>query len=223
MAKFCGNCGAQLDDDDKVCGQCGTPVNGNAGTVPGLKVVDPETLQAPGGDDPEKKKKMAKRIKWIVALVIVVALAITVVKVYLSFTGTNGLVRKVMTAYEDYDVDSLVALSSDMYYYFDSDDYVDEYFEDAVGKYIDNFESSVGHSYKLTYEVDEIYDLSKRKQEEIFKSIGNQFPDFDVDTISKIAVANVKVTAKQGSKSVNKTVKITMSKEGKEWKLLYLE
>ena len=212
MAKFCGNCGAQLDDDDKVCGQCGTPVNGNAGTVPGLKVVDPE-----------KKKKMAKRIKWIVALVIVVALAITVVKVYLSFTGTNGLVRKVMTAYEDYDVDSLVAFSSDMYYYFDSDDYVDEYFEDAGGKYIDNFESSVGHSYKLTYEVDEIYDLSKRKQEEIFKSIGNQFPDFDVDTISKIAVANVKVTAKQGSKSVNKTVKITMSKEGKEWKLLYLE
>lgn len=128
-----------------------------------------------------------------------------------------------MTAYEDYDVDLLVAFSSDMYYYFDSDDYVDEYFEDAVGKYIDNFESSVGHSYKLTYEVDEIYDLSKRKQEEIFKSIGNQFPDFDVDTISKIAVANVKVTAKQGSKSVNKTVKITMSKEGKEWKLLYLE
>lgn len=152
MAKFCGNCGAQLDDGDKVCGQCGTPVNGNAGTVPGLKVVDPE-----------KKKKMAKRIKGIVALVIVVALAITGVKVYLSFTGTNGLVRKVMTAYEDYDVDSLVALSSDMYYYFDSDDYVDEYFEDAVGKYIDNFESSVGHSYKLTYEVDEIYDLSKRK------------------------------------------------------------
>ena len=67
------------------------------------------------------------------------------------------------------------------------------------------------------------YDLSKRKQEEIFKSIGYQFPDFDVDTISKIAVANVKVTAKQGSKSVNKTVKITMSKEGKGWKLLYLE
>jgi len=175
MAKFCGNCGAQLDDGDKVCGQCGTPVNGNAGTVPGLKVVDPE-----------KKKKMAKRIKGIVALVIVVALAITGVKVYLSFTGTNGLVRKVMTAYEDYDVDSLVALSSDMYYYFDSDDYVDEYFEDAVGKYIDNFESSVGHSYKLTYEVDEIYDLSKRKQEEIFKSIGYQFPDFDVDTISRL-------------------------------------
>lgn len=28
MAKFCGNCGAQLDDDDKVCGQCGTPVTG---------------------------------------------------------------------------------------------------------------------------------------------------------------------------------------------------
>ncbi|MCR5093397.1 MAG: zinc-ribbon domain-containing protein, partial [Lachnospiraceae bacterium] len=25
MAKFCSNCGAQMADDDKVCGQCGTP------------------------------------------------------------------------------------------------------------------------------------------------------------------------------------------------------
>ncbi len=212
MAKFCGNCGAQLDDDDKVCGQCGTPVNGNASSVPGLKIVDPK-----------KKRKMAKTIKGILALIIVVAVAITGVKVYFSFTGTNGLVRKVMTAYENYDVDSLVDLSSDMYYYNDSDDDVDQYFEYAVGKYIDNFESSVGHSYKLTYEVDEIYDLSKRRQEEIFENIDYQFPDFDVDTISKISVANVKVTAKQGSKSVNKTVKITMSKEGRDWKLLYLE
>ena len=212
MAKFCGNCGAQLEDDDKVCGQCGTPVNGNAGSVPGLKVINPE-----------KKKKRAKMIKGIVAFAIVVALVITGVKVYLSFTGTNGLVRNVMTAFENYDVDSLVVLSSDMYYYIDSDDYVDQYFEYAVGNYIDNFETSVGHSYKLTYEVDETYELSKRKQEEIFKSIGYQFPDFDVDIISKITVANVKVTAKQGSKSVNKTVKITMSKEGKDWKLLYLE
>lgn len=63
----------------------------------------------------------------------------------------------------------------------------------------------------------------RESRKKSLRVIGNQFPDFDVDTISKIAVANVKVTAKQGSKSVNKTVKITMSKEGKEWKLLYLE
>ncbi len=29
MAKFCGNCGAQLMDEDKVCGYCGTPCRSN--------------------------------------------------------------------------------------------------------------------------------------------------------------------------------------------------
>lgn len=54
MARFCGNCGAQLDDDAKVCGQCGTPIDGN---VPGLKIVDPE-----------KKKKMMKKVKGLLHL-----------------------------------------------------------------------------------------------------------------------------------------------------------
>ena len=209
MARFCGNCGAQLDDDAKVCGQCGTPIDGNA---LGLKIVDPE-----------KKKKMMKKVKGVIALAIVVVIAVLVVKIISGFTGTNGLVRKIMVAYEKYDIDTIVSLSSDMYYYNDYEDYVDEYFEYAVGSNIDSFESSVGHSYKMSYEVDEIYDLSQRKQDEMLKSIEYAYPDFDVDIISKIAVADVTVTAKQGSKSVSRTVKITMSKEGNTWKLLYLE
>ena len=209
MARFCGNCGAQLDDDAKVCGQCGTPIDGNA---LGLKIVDPE-----------KKKKMMKKVKGVIALAIVVVIAVVVVKIISGFTGTNGLVRKIMVAYEKYDIDTIVSLSSDMYYYNDYEDYVDEYFEYAVGSNIDSFESSVGHSYKMSYEVDEIYDLSQRKQDEMLKSIEQAYPDFDVDIISKIAVADVTVTAKQGSKSVSRTVKITMSKEGNTWKLLYLE
>lgn len=152
-----------------------------------------------------------------------VVIAVVVVKIISGFTGTNGLVRKIMVAYGKYDIDTIVSLSSDMYYYNDYEDYVDEYFEYAVGNNIDSFESSVGHSYKMSYEVDEIYDLSQRKQDEILKSIEYAYPDFDVDIISKIAVADVTVTAKQGSKSVSRTVKITMSKEGNTWKLLYLE
>ena len=212
MARFCGNCGAQLDDDARVCGQCGTPIDGESGRIPGLKPIDPE-----------KKKKLAKRIKTAVVLLVVAVVAIVGVRVALSYTGTNGLVRKVMTAYEKYDIDALVALSSDMYYYSDYENYVDEYFEYAVGNNIDSFESSVGHSYKMTYEIEEIYDLSQRKQDEMLKSIEYMYPDFDVDLISKISVASVKITAKQGSKSVSKTVIITMAKEGNNWKLLYIE
>ena len=211
MAKFCGNCGAQLDDNARVCGQCGTPVDGNQSKIPGLKVVNPE----------EKKKQM-KKVKIVIAIVIVVVIAIVGVKITLNFTGTNGFVRNVMKAYEEYDIDALVNLSSEMYYYSDYDNYVDEYFENFVGSNIDSFESSVGHSYKMSYKIEEIYDLSQRKQDEMIKDIEYLYPKFDVDTISKISVANVKVTAKQGSKSVNKDVKITMSKEGKKWKILYI-
>ena len=28
MAKFCGNCGTQLEDNAKICGKCGTPLDG---------------------------------------------------------------------------------------------------------------------------------------------------------------------------------------------------
>lgn len=212
MAKFCGNCGAQMDDDAKVCGQCGTPIDGNAGKAPEVKAVDPE-----------KAKEMMKKVKGVIALAVVTVVAIMAVKIISGFTGTKGLVRKTMTAYEKYDIDAIVSLSSDLYYYSDAEDYVDEYFEYAVGKTLDSFESSVGHSYKMSYEVEEIYDLSQRKQDEILEDIEDLFSDFDLDIIRKIAVADVKVTAKQGSKSASKTVNIIMSKEGKTWRVLYIE
>lgn len=212
MARFCGNCGVQLDDDARVCGQCGMPVDGIQGKVIGIKIVDPK-----------KKKKLMRKVKMGIVLVAVIIIAVAGIKIVRNFTGTNGFVRKVMAAYEKYDIDAIVSLSSDMYYYSDYENYVEEYFENAVGQNIDNFEASVGHGYKMSYKVEEIYDLSQRKQDKILKNIEQLYPDFDVDKINKIALANVKVTAKQGSKSANRTVKITISKEGENWRILYLE
>lgn len=212
MTRFCGNCGAQLDEDDRICGQCGTPVRENQEQVPSLKIANPE-----------KKKKLMKMIKIVVILLIVAAIAVVGTKVVLNFTGTNGMVRKIMTAYKNYDIDSLVNMSSDMYYFSDNEDYVDQYFENAVGKNIDSFESSVGHNYKMSYKIEETYDVSQRKQSEMLKSIEIFYPNFDIDMVEKIVICTVKVTAKQGSRSTSKDVKITLSKEGKEWKLLYLE
>lgn len=34
MAKFCGNCGAQMDDGAKICGMCGTPFVNSGSAVP---------------------------------------------------------------------------------------------------------------------------------------------------------------------------------------------
>lgn len=210
MAKFCGNCGAQMDDNAKVCGQCGTPVDSGIKASP-VKIVDLE-----------KKKKNKRIFKIAVTLILVVIVAVTAINVISKFTGYNGLFRKVMVAYEEYDIDTLVSLSSDIYYY-DEDDYVEYYFENIVGTTLDSFESSVGHSCQLSYEVNETYTMSERKTKETLEEIEYAYPDFDVDIIEKIVVFNITLTAKQGSKSVKKDLNITMSKENGTWKLLYIE
>lgn len=211
MAKFCGNCGTQLEDNAKVCGNCGTPLDGAYTNIPGLKVTDPE-----------KQKKMKKTVKRVVGLVLFVAVAIIGFNVVSQFTGYNGLLRKVMTAYEKYDIDTLVSLSSDMYYYGE-EDWVDYYFDYSVGNDLDSFEASVGHSYKLTYEINETYVMSDRKVDEMLSEIEYSYPDFDVSIIEKVVVADLTVTAKQGSKSVNQDMNIVMTKENGTWRLLYIE
>ena len=85
-------------------------------------------------------------MKRVFVLAILVAVAIVAFNIVSQFTGYNGLLRKVMTAYESYDIDTLVSLSSDMYYYGE-EDWVEYYFEYNVGDALESFESSVGHSY----------------------------------------------------------------------------
>lgn len=211
MAKFCGNCGAKLDDDAKVCGQCGTPLDGVPTNISGLKVVEPEKQK--------KVKKTVKRVAVLAALVVVAVIALNIASKYI---GYNGLLRKVMTAYENYDIDTLVSLSSDMYYYGE-EDWVEYYFEYSVGNDLDSFESSVGHSYKLSYEVEETYVMSERKADEMLNEIENTYADFDISVIDKIVVADLTLTAKQGSKSVSRELQVTMTKENGAWKLLYID
>lgn len=211
MARFCGNCGTKLDDNAKVCGQCGTPWDGEAANISGLKVVSPE-----------KKNKVKKKVKLVAVMAVIIVVAVIAFNIASKYTGYNGLLRKVMTAYENYDIDTLVSLSSDMYYY-GTEDFVENYFECNVGDDLDSFESSVGHSYSISYKINEIYTLSDRKRATLLETIESTYTDFDVSTIGKVVVADITVTAKQGSKSDKKDIQVTMSKEGDAWKLLYIE
>ena len=56
MAKFCGNCGAKMNDSAKVCGQCGTP-------------VDPDFKK---NNTSREKKKFPKWVKWVVLVLVLV-------------------------------------------------------------------------------------------------------------------------------------------------------
>ena len=57
MAKYCGNCGAQLEDNAKVCGNCGT-------------LLDNTKVEGLNYTDPARKKKMGKRIKTLIVIII---------------------------------------------------------------------------------------------------------------------------------------------------------
>lgn len=211
MAKYCGHCGTKLDDNAKVCGNCGTPLESTSDKIPGVKIVDPE-----------KQRKTKKTIKMIIGLIAVVAIVVVAISVVSNFTGSKGLLRKVMSAYKNYDIDSLVSMSSDMYYY-GYDDFAEYYFTYSVGENLDAFEVSVGHSYTLSYEVKEIYTMSERKFSELISNIENMYTNFDSSIIKKVAVADLTLTAKQGSKSTKRDLQVTMTKEDDGWKLLYID
>lgn len=167
----------------------------------------------------EKFKKKAKILLIITAILIVALIALNIIS---AFTGYRGLLRKVTNAYEEYDIDTLVYLSSDVYYY-GAEDYVDSYFESRVGSGLDTFEASVGHDFSLSFETTDSYNLSKRKKEGVLDALEAAYPDFDTDAIKQVRVAEVMVTAKQGKRSLNRNLTITMTKENGEWKLLYIE
>lgn len=213
MAKYCGNCGTKLDDNAKVCGNCGAAMNSVMLNTPKIEYKH---------TDPEKMKKIRKIAKRVLVAIIIVVIAIFVYHGISSFTGYKGMVRKTMKAYKNYDIDMLIDMSSDMYFYC-TEDFAENYFKDSVGSDLDSYEASVGHSYKLSYEINEIYMLSDRRFDEMIDTISGLYNDFDTGIIQKIAVADITVTAKQGSKTVDKNVQVTLSKESGTWKVLYIE
>lgn len=211
MAKFCGNCGCQLDDNDKVCGNCGMQLDVGSKSIGGLPYIDPQ-----------KKASVIKKIKLGVSVVAVVVVIAIIFNIVSSFTGYNGLIRKTMTAYEKYDIDTLISLSSDFYYYT-PEEYAEDYFERKVNDSLDYFETFVGQNYKITYEVNDVYTMPERKQNALMKDISDYYQEFDVGLIDDVAVANLTVTAKHGNRSTSQNMQITMTKENDEWKILYID
>ena len=209
MAKFCGNCGAQWGDDARICGRCGTPLDG------GGFASHPN----PAGDRPRKRIK--RMIVLLIAVLVLAAAGGTAYYVISNYTGAKGLLRKVMDAYVDYDIDTLMSLSGDMYYYGDEES-LEQYLENQVGFVLDSLETSVGHSYRIAYEIEDVYPVSDRSMNQLLDSIAVQYPDFPADRIEEIAAAEVTVAAMQGEAFDSMDVTVTMSREDDSWKLLYL-
>ena len=213
MAKFCGNCGTQLDDSAKVCGNCGTPLATNSGNTSSL---EPKFTYV----DPEKKARKRKKTIIAITCAVIVVVAIITWNIISGFIGYKGAVRKVMNAYEDYDIETIVNISSDYYFFMESDDYAEEYFKEVVSSDLDNYEAQAGHDYSLSYDISESYSMSKHKYEALLDTL-SYGSDFDADIISEVMVVEVAVTV-EGEGSMTTTIELTLTKEDGEWRLLYI-
>jgi len=116
MSKFCGVCGAQADDDARICGQCGTPLDGAPAPV------DVSLKSIPGVGDKAVKAKNPKQTNKLLGMIlsgiVLIVVLIVSVSIVSSFTGYKGTVRKLFNALEKYNMNTLSDLASDIVYDF---------------------------------------------------------------------------------------------------------
>lgn len=214
MSKFCGNCGTQLDDSAKICGNCGTPLDTNRASnssIPGVNY-----------GDPEKKAKMTKNIKMyggIAALILVVIIAIKLIS---GSVGYKGTVRKFMKAYEDYDIDTIVSMSSDIFSYMGMDDYAEYFFKATISSDLEAFEDKVGRKYDLSYEIVDSYELEGYRLDDLMEEL-ESYDDFDPDDLSEIMMVELLITAEDDGKSMEREMALTLTKEDGDWKIFGID
>lgn len=217
MSKFCGNCGKALADNARVCGYCGVPVSVAVQT-------NPEVKHIPGLDpvkDQEKADKMNKIIKsgaMIIIAIIVVTIGINVIS---SFIGYKGVVRKVINAFEDYDMNTLYEYASSLNYLGDDDEYYEELFDDKVSAKLDYYEGQVGYDLKIDFEIIDSYNLDERKLNNFLDELEES--GAYVGKIDKIRQVDLELHIK-GKRSENtyRTDDLLLIKENGKWKVFYM-
>lgn len=211
MAKFCANCGAQMNDEDKVCGQCGTPAVSVA-------------VKPAASDQAGKNKESNKIIKLIAGVIIAVVVIVIAVNIAGSYTGYKGTVNKMVKALQKNDVATLEALASiiskeTLGAWYGEDLY--DYYDEAVSDALDIFEDSVGPIKKISYEITDETEVSARRVEELEDYLVEIY-NMDTSSIKKIVKVNLKLTVKGTKKSSTyNTNELYMIKESGGWKIYY--
>lgn len=255
MAKYCGNCGAQMADDARVCGVCGTPFDmgpapstahpgqgggpvgggpGGGGHAMGRVGLDGRGAgmgngMGPGvgaGFRPAAQRKLP--VLWIaigggvLALILIIVAAVLIIP---NFTGYRALLRRTMTAFEDYDIDNMMDNCSEIYYEYASEDSAEMYFSSVVGSVLDDLEDGAGHNYKFSYKVNEYYEMSNRQLDRMLNALAffSDRADILSDYADEIVAADVTVTGKKNSRETSEDVLVVMTKEADGWKLLAIQ
>lgn len=218
MAKFCANCGAVMEDTDRICGQCGTPaMDGGMGQAAGVQSGASKPIKPAGSD-------ISKYIKWAIIGVVAIVVLVIAVNVIKKFTGYNATIRTMVKALKNDDVDTLIDISSSISDEVYSHDYGNNYekeYDNLVDNALDMFEDKVGEIKKISYEITDITETSERRLNDVKDELIDRF-NMDVDGIKRIVKIDMRLTVKGDRKSNTYNVdSLYLIKEDGGWKIHY--
>lgn len=209
MTKYCGNCGAQMNENARVCGVCGTP----------FPVAGMTNVPSSKPDVTTSRMKLKKVLIIVVAFLVLIVAGVIGFKVVKDHSGYNPIVKTIIKAYKEDSVEGLLDCKSDAY---EDNQAPRELFTENMDYMISSFENTIGHEYRISYKVVEEYELSQRKLDELIDELESYNQRYDGDRVESAAVVEIRITAKHRRKSHSEKVVATMIKEDESWKLLSL-
>ncbi len=274
MAKFCANCGNQMNDEDNVCSKCGTPVAGAQVAAPAAEATPAQTeasaavpaaeaapvqteapaaeaapaqAEAPAAETaptqaatptqtaapqaapaqaaaPAGKTISAKKLITIVGIALAAIFVLCIViGVVSSMNSYKATLDKMVKALKKDDVATLESLSSSV-----SDEVYGAWYDDLTGYYdeqisntLDKYEDSVGEVKKISYEITDETEFSKRRVNELKDKLVDSY-NMDPSDIKKVVDVSLQLTVKGSKKSAAYNVyDLYLIKENGGWKIYY--
>lgn len=236
MAKFCANCGNQMNDEDNVCSKCGTPVAGAVvQTAAAPEQAQPQQA-APEQAQPQqaapaqaaaptgKTISGSKLIKLVAAVLGAIFVLCIVIGVVASMNSYKATLDKMVKALRKNDTATLESLSSSICEEAYGDWYggdLSDYYEGQISNTLDKYEDSVGTIKKITYEITDETELSKRRVNELKDSLVDDY-NMDPSDIKKVVNVSLQLTVKGSKKSSAYNVyDLYLIKESGGWKIFY--
>lgn len=216
MAQFCTNCGAQMDDNATVCGNCGTALAAPAGGVNANAAVN--------AVNDIKKKVPTKLIAPIAGGVVALILLIVIISAVASNSGVKGTIKDYYNGRAKGDFKK----AANSLYLFNDKDLIDDQIdlmEDMKEDILDYYEDEFGKNAKVKkVEIvkEKKLDKDSNKYEEFIEYLENKADFYDVDfkekDIKAVKIVDFKVTiAGKDDEDTNKYKDVYFVKTSDGW------
>lgn len=193
MAQFCTNCGAQMDDNATVCGNCGTALSAPSGGVNANAAVN--------AVKDIKKKVPMKLVAPIAGGVVALILLIVIISAIASGGGVKGTIKDYYSAYVKADFKKMY----DCIYSFNDkelrEEFLDEMDEDAKEEFLERMEDELGKNVKvkeIKIKKEKKLDKDSKKYEELIEYLeevaDGEDVDFNEKDIKAVKIVDYKVT-----------------------------